>query len=163
MKTKEIKISISEFEKLDELPSADQALTLQARASALLAYAPYSNYLVGTALRLEDGTIVTGNNQENASSPLGTCAERTAIFWANANYPEVAIKTIVVTAIDQNGNPAANVSPCGACRQVMLESQHRFKKPIRIILDSSNKIEVLENINGLLPLSFNGNSLKSIV
>ncbi|MGQ7870523.1 cytidine deaminase [Sunxiuqinia sp. sy24] len=163
MKTKEIRISISEFEKLEELSTPDQELIRRARASALQAYAPYSNYLVGSALRLENGTIVTGNNQENASSPLGTCAERAVIFWANGNYPDLAIETLVVTAVDQNGQPAANVSPCGACRQVMLEAQHRFKKPIRVILDSSNKIEVLDNINDLLPLSFNGNSLKSIV
>ena len=163
MKTKEIKISISEFEKLEELSASDQELVLKARACAPLAYAPYSNYLVGSALRLADGTIVTGNNQENASSPLGTCAERTAIFWANSNFPDLAVETIVVTAIDQNGNMAANVSPCGACRQVMLETQHRYKKPIRIILDSSNKIEILDSVTNLLPLSFNGDSLKSIV
>ena len=160
MKTKEIKISISEFDNLSELAAADQELIMKARAAAPKAYAPYSNYLVGAALRLEDGSIVTGNNQENASSPLGTCAERSAIFWANANYPDLAIEHIVITAIDQHGNIAQNISPCGACRQVMLETQHRFKKPMRVILDSRNKIEVLENAESLLPLSFNGNSLK---
>ena len=163
MKTKEIKISISEFENLEELSTSDQELILNARKAAPKAYAPYSNYQVGAALRLEDGSIVTGNNQENASSPLGTCAERSAIFWANANFPELGIETIVVTAIDQNGEAAKNVSPCGACRQVMLEAQHRFKKPIRVILDSQNKIEILSNAESLLPLSFNGDSLKSIV
>jgi cytidine deaminase len=162
MKTKEIKISISQFENLGELSPEDQELILKARASASLAYAPYSNYLVGAALRLEDETIVTGNNQENASSPLGTCAERSAIFWANANYPDLAIETIVVTAIDQNGSAAKNVSPCGACRQVMVECEHRYSKSMRVILDSSNGIEILENAKSLLPLSFNGDSLKSI-
>jgi cytidine deaminase len=163
MKTKEIKISISEFEKLDELPSQDQDLILKARSAATNAYAPYSHYMVGSAIRLKDGTIVTGNNQENASSPLGTCAERSAMFWANANYPELSVESIVVTAIDQHGEPARNVSPCGACRQVMLETQHRFKTPMRVILDSRDKIEILNNVESLLPLSFNGNSLKSIV
>lgn len=163
MKTKEIKISISQFENLEELSSEDQELILKARTSASSAYAPYSNYMVGSALRLQDGTIVTGNNQENASSPLGTCAERSAIFWANANYPNLAIDTIVVTAIDQTGKAAKNVSPCGACRQVMLESEHRYKKHMRVILDSSNGIEILKSAQSLLPMSFNGDSLKSIV
>lgn len=163
MKTKEIKISISEFEKLDELSASDQELILKARAAAKKAYAPYSHYLVGSAIRLDDDSIVTGNNQENASSPVGTCAERSALFWANANFPDLAVNTIVITAVDQNGDSAKNVSPCGACRQVMLETQHRFNKPMRVILDSRDKIEVLNNVESLLPLSFNGNSLKSIV
>lgn len=163
MKTKEIRISISEFEKLEELPTSDQELILKARASTLNAYAPYSHYLVGSAIRLDDGAIITGNNQENASSPLGICAERAALFWANANFPDLAVNTIVITAIDQHGEAAKNVSPCGACRQVMLETQHRFKKPMKVILDSRDKIEVLNNVESLLPLSFNGNSLKSEV
>ena len=162
MKTKEIQISISEFENLHELPAPDQELILKARVAAPNAYAPYSKYLVGAALRLADGTIVTGNNQENASSPLGTCAERSALFWANANYPHLSVDSIAITAIDQYGNAAKNVSPCGACRQVMLETQYRFKVPMRIILDSGDKIEVLNNVENLLPLSFNGNSLKAV-
>ncbi|TDO03188.1 cytidine deaminase [Sunxiuqinia elliptica] len=162
MKTKEIKISISEFDKLDELSAADQELIQVARKIAQQAYAPYSNYQVGSALRLEDGTIISGNNQENASSPLGNCAERTAIFWANANHPNLAIETIVVTAIDQSKKAALKVSPCGACRQVMLEAEHRYKKPIRVILDSANKIEILQSASHLLPMSFNGDSLKSM-
>ncbi|HKJ42165.1 MAG TPA: hypothetical protein VKA27_08720, partial [Sunxiuqinia sp.] len=89
--------------------------------------------------------------------------ERTALFWANANFPQLAVNTIVVTAIDQNGDAAKNVSPCGACRQVMLETQHRFNKPMRVILDSRSKIEILDRVESLLPLNFNGNSLKSIV
>jgi cytidine deaminase len=163
MKTKEIRISISEFENLHELPVPDQELVMKARAAAPDAYAPYSNYLVGAAMRLSNGTVITGNNQENASSPLGICAERTALFWANANYPGQAVESIAVSAIDQQGNAAKDVSPCGACRQVMLETQHRFKKPIRVILDSGNKIEILDNVESLLPLSFNGNSLNPLV
>jgi cytidine deaminase len=163
MKTKEIRISISEFENLHELPVSDQELVLKARAAAPNAYAPYSKYLVGTALRLSNGTIVAGNNQENASSPLGICAERTALFWANANYPGQAVESIAVSAINQHGKAARNVSPCGACRQVMLETQHRFKHPMRVILDSGDKIEILNNVEGLLPLSFNGDSLNPVV
>lgn len=161
MKTKEIKISISEFENLNELPVADQQLVLKARAVAMNAYAPYSNFLVGAALKLADGTVVTGNNQENASSPMGICAEQVALSWANANYPDVAVETLVVTARNQSGKMADRVSPCGACRQVMLETQSRFKRPMRIILDSLYKIEIINNAESLLPLSFNGNSLRS--
>lgn len=163
MKTKEIKISISVFENLHELAPADRELILKARAAAPDAYAPYSKYFVGAALRLSNGTIISGNNQENASSPVGTCAERSAMFWANANFPGQAVEAIAVTAIDQLGNPARNVSPCGACRQVMLETQYRFKKPMRVILDSGDKIEILDNAESLLPLSFNGDSLKPLI
>lgn len=161
MKTKEIVIRISEYENLSELSPADQELILKARSAATEAYAPYSNYHVGASLRLDDGRIVSGNNQENASFPLGSCAERTVLFWANANYPKQAVESIAISAIDQNGNASLHLSPCGACRQVMLETQCRFKKPIRVILDNRNRIEIINNVESLLPLSFNGNSLKS--
>ncbi|PTN08481.1 cytidine deaminase [Mangrovibacterium marinum] len=159
MQTKEIKILVTEYKNADELITNDRELVLAARESAATAYAPYSHYRVGAALRLADGTIVRGSNQENAATPVGICAERSALFWANANYPEQAVVCMAISAIDQNGEHAANLSPCGICRQAMLESQHRYGQPIRIILDSRNKIDVLNNVECLLPLSFNGNSL----
>lgn len=161
MQAKEIKILVSEYESLEELITTDRELVVAAREIAQKAYAPYSGFKVGAALLMEDGSIVCGNNQENASSPVGICAERTALFWANANFPEKSVLAIAVTAIDQSGSRAINLSPCGACRQVLLETQHRFSQPIRILLDSREKIEVLQDADSLLPLSFNGNSLKA--
>lgn len=160
MQTKEIRIFVSEYENFYELGEQEQNLVERARQAALMAYAPYSGFKVGSALLMVDGSIITGSNQENASSPEGLCAERTAIFWANANFPEKAIVAIAISAIDKSGKHAANLSPCGSCRQVMLETEHRFRKPIRVILDSSDKIRVLNNVEGLLPLNFNGDSLR---
>lgn len=159
MRTKEIKILVTEYKNVEELITNDRELVLAARESAATAYAPYSRFKVGAALRLSNGSVVRGSNQENAATPVGTCAERSALFWANANHPELPVEAIAVSAIDQNGKHASNLSPCGICRQALLESQHRYKQPIRIILDSRDKIEVLNNVESLLPLSFNGNSL----
>lgn len=160
MQTKEIKILVTEYESIEELITIDRELVLAARAIAEKAYAPYSKFRVGAAVLMDDGSIICGNNQENASSPVGICAERTALFWANANYPDKAVKAIAVTAIDSNGERAINLSPCGLCRQAMLETQHRYASPIRVILDSRKRIEIIQDTESLLPLSFNGNALK---
>ncbi|WP_163717122.1 cytidine deaminase [Mangrovibacterium lignilyticum] len=162
MRTKEIKILVTECKNLEELITTDRELVLAARRIAETAYAPYSMFKVGAALLLEDGKVVTGSNQENAATPVGVCAERSALFWANSNYPESAVTAIAVSAIDQSGQQALRLSPCGICRQALLESQHRFKKSIRVILDSRNKIEILNSIESLLPLSFNGDALNSV-
>lgn len=161
MRTKEIKISVSEYKNDEELITTDRELVLAARKIAESAYAPYSRFQVGAALRLANGTVVCGSNQENAATPVGTCAERSALFWANANYPQQAVECIAVTALDQSGNRAVNLSPCGICRQALLECQHRYQQPIRVILDSRDKIEILDTVEYLLPLSFNGNSLNA--
>lgn len=161
MRTKEIKILVSEYKNHEELITTDRELVMAARKIAESAYAPYSGFKVGAALRLADGTVVCGNNQENAATPVGTCAERSALFWANANYPDVPVVCIAISALDQSGNRAVNLSPCGICRQALLESQHRYKQTIRIILDSRDKVEVLDSAECLLPLSFNGNALNS--
>lgn len=159
MRTKEIKILISEYKNSEELITNDRELVFAARETAATAYAPYSHFKVGAALRLTNGIIVRGSNQENAATPVGICAERSALFWANANYPDQAVESIAISAIDQNGEHALNLSPCGICRQALLECQHRYNQEIRVILDSRNKIEVLNSVECLLPLSFNGNSL----
>jgi len=162
MQTKEIKILVSEYKNAEELITNDRELVLAARESAATAYAPYSHFKVGAALRLNDGSIVRGSNQENAATPVGICAERSALFWANSNHPDQAVVAIAISAIDQNGEHAKNLSPCGICRQALLECQHRYKQVIRVILDSRDMIEVLNSVECLLPLSFNGNSLNGI-
>ena len=157
----EIKIVITQYNDLNELPENDRLLILAAREIVSSAYAPYSGFKVGAALRMSDGHIITGNNQENASSPVGCCAERTALYWANANFPKVPVLALAITATDRSGNLAANLSPCGACRQALLETEIRFNQPIRVLLDSRDKIEVLDNVKSLLPLCFNGSSFQS--
>ncbi|MFV0375769.1 MAG: cytidine deaminase [Mangrovibacterium sp.] len=161
MRTKEIKILVSEYKNSEELITTDRELVLAARKMAESAYAPYSRFRVGAALRLADGMVVCGSNQENAATPAGICAERSALFWANANYPEIPVICIAITALDQSGKHALNLSPCGICRQALLECQYRYAQPIRVILESRDKIEILDTVDYLLPLSFNGNSLNA--
>lgn len=160
MLTKEIKILVYEFEDLGQLSNECNILILKAREAAKNAYAPYSGFYVGAAVLLENGEIITGNNQENAAYPSGLCAERVALFYANANFPKVPVQLIAVTALDKKGKIHNSVRPCGSCRQVMLESEVKFGKPIKIILDGEKKITMLEGVESLLPLSFKPDSLK---
>jgi len=159
MQTKEIKILVFEFESIGEMDEPSRNLVLRAREAAENAYAPYSGFKVGCALLLSTGEIILGNNQENSAYPSGLCAERVALFYANANYPGSSVKTMAVTAISKRGLPEEPVRPCGACRQAILETEIRFKQPIKIILDGKNKIQVLEGVDSLLPLSFSSASL----
>jgi cytidine deaminase len=160
MQTKEIKILVYVFENLAQLTSEDRDLILKAREAAKNAYAPYSGFYVGAAVLLENGEIIVGNNQENGAYPSGLCAERVALFYANASHPKVPVKIIAVTALDKNGKVHNSVSPCGSCRQVMLESETMFGKPIKIILDGEKTISILEGVESLLPLSFKPDFLK---
>ena len=154
MRTKEIRILVYEYSNIEELPEADQELVLNARETSKDAYAPYSNFHVGAAILLEDGKIITGNNQENSAYPSGLCAERVALFHANANFPDKKVNVLAVTANNKKGLVLDPVTPCGACRQAILEAEMRFKQPIKIILDGQKKIQVLEGVESLLPLSF---------
>jgi cytidine deaminase len=159
MQTKEIKILVHEFDDLTQLPPENSDLIKKAREAAKNAYAPYSEFYVGAAVLLGNGKIIEGNNQENAAYPSGLCAERVALFYANASYPDVPVKAIAITAIDKKGKVRNSVQPCGSCRQVMLETEFKSGKPIQIILDGE-KITVLDGIESLLPLSFRPDSLK---
>lgn len=159
MNVKEIKIRVSEYDDITDLGEVFKNLLTKAREVAKKAYAPYSGFYVGAAVLLENGRVVTGNNQENAAYPSGLCAERVALFYANANYPKQKVLAIAVTATNKTGTIYETVSPCGSCRQVLLETEVRFENQITIILDG-NKIQVLEGIDNLLPLGFRPNSLK---
>lgn len=159
MKTTEIKIIVLEFANINELPSNDQHLLGEARKATSLAYAPYSGFHVGAAILLGNGKIITGNNQENSAYPSGLCAERVAMFYANANYPDSEVVTIAVSATKNGILVKEAVKPCGACRQALAETEVRFQKPIRIILDGQNSIMVLQGVESLLPLSFSKNDL----
>jgi len=159
MKTTEIKIIVCEYQTKDEMPEQDQLLLEKAREITALAYAPYSGFHVGAAILLENGMIITGNNQENSAYPSGLCAERVALFYANANYPESAVKTIAISAAKNGILVKESVKPCGSCRQALAETEVRFENSIRIILDGQDSIQVLEGIESLLPLSFSKKSL----
>ena len=151
---KEINIEIEVYQSIDELIDVEKELVLKAKAIAKQAYAPHSKFFVGAALLLDNGEIVTGNNQENAAYPSGICAERTAIFYANAQYPSQAIKTLAV-AVFTNGKYAEDpVTPCGSCRQVMLETENRFETPMRVIMTGEKQIYIVNSVKDLLPLSF---------
>lgn len=109
---------------------------------------------------LENGEIITGNNQENAAYPSGLCAERTVTFFANANYPDQKIKTIAIAAWSNGKFTKDPITPCGGCRQVLLETENRFKSPMRILMCSEDSVYVLNSVKDLLPLSFGDESLK---
>lgn len=159
MKTTEIKIVVHEFENIGELPVNDQNLLLEARRITGQAYAPYSGFHVGAAVLLENGLIVSGNNQENSAYPSGLCAERVALFYANANFPDSGVKTIAISAAKKGVLVNEPVKPCGSCRQALAETEVRFKTPIRIILDGQDSILVLNGVESLLPLSFSKKAL----
>ncbi len=154
MTSKEIKIAYLEYDSIGQLEPQDRELAEAAIEATKGAYAPYSKFNVGAALRLDNGTIVKGSNQENAAYPSGLCAERTALFYASAAYPENAVTSIAVVA-GQNGiigdYPA---TPCGACRQVMAQYQLKGGRPMSIILAGAKKVWKFEKVDDILPLIF---------
>jgi cytidine deaminase len=159
MRTNELRIINIELDDLTEMEPKDQKLVLAARQASKKAYAPYSGFHVGAALLLENGEVITGNNQENSAFTSGLCAERVALFYANARFPGGAVNTIAVTAENGMGLVAEPVKPCGTCRQAMVETEVRFRQPMRIILDGKNKIQIFEGVDNLLPFAFKPDSL----
>jgi len=154
MKSLNINVKVEAYNSVNELPEDEQILIEKAKESALKAYAKYSHFFVGAALKLENGEIVTGNNQENNAYPSGLCAERVALFYANAKYPDVPVLKMAIVAIYNDEVLDEPVAPCGACRQVMLETETRFDTPIRTILVGKHKILAINDVKSLLPLSF---------
>ena len=154
MKNLELKTTIKECQ-LEELSQQDQHLVELAIEATSRAYAPYSHFRVGAALLLNNGVEIIGCNQENAAFPATLCAERSAIFAAGAQYPDVPILTLAIAARTPNGELQEEpVSPCGTCRQVIIETETRFKQPVRLLLYGRNKIYVIDSIRQLMPLSF---------
>ena len=154
MKQYTIAITVQEATSRMDLPAEDKALLEAAEKALKNAYAPFSKFQVGAAVRLSDGSVVMGNNQENAAFPSGLCAERTALFYAHAQFPHLKVEAIAITAATEGVLVAEPVYPCGACRQVMLESEKRGGKPVRVIMGSRAKVQIVEGIAALLPLSF---------
>ncbi|WP_321330873.1 cytidine deaminase [uncultured Bacteroides sp.] len=144
----------------DELSEADRTLVSAAMDATSRSYAPYSHFRVGAAARLANGVIVTGTNQENAAYPSGLCAERTTLFYTNSQYPDQAVTTLAIAARTENGFLESPIPPCGACRQVMLETEKRYSQPMRILLYGTKHIYEVKSIKDLLPLSFDGSEME---
>ena len=158
MKSK-ITLDFEDYSSIELLPIHIQSLFSKAFEARNNAYAPYSEFKVGTAILLENDVIILGNNQENASYPVGTCAERVAINYAHANFPKQKIKTIAIVAGKDMGNNNP-IAPCGMCRQALLEYEHKQNLPITIyFMGTTGKIIKFNSIKDLLPFSFSQNSL----
>lgn len=139
----------------DELNEAQAQLVKAAREANRRAYAPYSRFSVGAAILLDNGEIITGANQENAAYPSGTCAERTACYYAHARYPNAHFKMIAIAARGTDGDEVTQpISPCGACRQALLEYETLAGEDIPVLLVGKETIYLLPSIKSLLPLAF---------
>lgn len=139
----------------DELSPSDRALVDLAREATYRSYAPYSHFKVGAAIALENGEIITGSNQENAAFPSGTCAERSACFYAHSQYPDTGFSKIAVAARAGDDQFVENpVPPCGACRQALLEYETLAKHDVEVLLVGRNSVYRLPSVKSLLPLAF---------
>lgn len=138
----------------EELSADRRELVDAAKAMIYRSYSPYSGFAVGAALRMSDGSIHGGANQENAAYPSGLCAERTALFSANAQYPDLAVRAIAIAAFTAGNYTDKPISPCGACRQVMLETENRYGGKMEVILYGQKQIYIIDSVADLLPLTF---------
>ena len=154
---KSVHIILKEEKELNEV---EQKLVEAAKDATFRSYAPYSHFYVGAAVLLDNGEIITGNNQENCAFPSGLCAERTTLFYANSRYPDVPVRILCIAARDTLGNFTKEpISPCGACRQVMLETEHRFGSPIQVMLYGTGGTYFVNSARELLPIGFDKNNL----
>ena len=145
----------------DELSAEEQQLVEAAKKATTRSYAPYSHFHVGAAALLTNGEIISGTNQENAAYPSGICAERTTLFYANSQHPQQAVKALAIAARTSEGHwTETPISPCGACRQVMTETENRYGKPMKVLLCSAQEVFVIESAKDLLPVSFGSEDLK---
>ena len=154
---KDIKIEsiLTVFDNLKELPKEIIALMQKAIEAREKAYAPYSKFHVGAAILLDNGEVITGSNQENASYPSGLCAERTAVYYAGAKYPKAKMLKMAITAASQNQKTESPIPPCGACRQALAEYEVKQKEPIEIyFMGETGKVVKSESLANLLPLVF---------
>ena len=161
MTREEYRFEYEVFDKIEDLSKDDAALLLAAKEETAFAYAPYSHFLVAAVAQLSNGQIVKGTNQENASYPVGICAERVLMSTASSLYPGVAIETMAITYNNLNGKSERPVSPCGMCRQALSEFEERTNHPIRLVFGGmEGNIIVVKKSRLLLPFSFGGGDLK---
>ena len=161
MKVKKINFEVAVYASADELNDADKALLQAARKTTEAAYAPYSNFCVGAVAQMANGETVSGTNQENASYPVGICAERVLLSCIATQYPGIPVNTIAISYNNVNGDSSHPISPCGICRQSLSEYEERVNQSIRIILSGlSGEVYVIEKASQLLPLSFSANDFE---
>lgn len=158
MKDMSIEIKFTQCQ-LEELAADEQELVELAIKATDNAFAEYSRFHVGAALRLGNGQTIIGANQENAAYPSGLCAERTAIFAAQAQQPDQPITCLAIAAKNDNGLLETPITPCGACRQVMIGIEDRYKRPFRVLLYGTKGIFCLDSASDLMPLSFIASSM----
>lgn len=154
MKQIDINVPVQVYD-LDELPSQDRQLLEQARQATYTSYSPYSKFKVGAAILLDNGETLSGSNQENAAYSAGTCAERATCFYAHARYPEAKFDKIAITARNEDGDFVTEpVSPCGVCRQALLEFETLAGHDVPVILGGRDKAYIVPSVRSLLPLAF---------
>ena len=162
MKNNQYQFTYEVYEYEAELPVADAELLQAARNATSNAYAPYSNFLVGAAAKLANNEMITGSNQENASYPAGICAERVLLSAAASLYPRIEIHAMAVSYNNLNGESGMPISPCGICRQSLIEQEDKAKQPLRLILAGlSGPIYIIPSASSLMPLAFNSKSFTS--
>jgi len=162
MREQKIELNYQIAENISELSEQERKLIILAKEAAMRAYAPYSSFRVGAALLLEDGEMLSGNNQENAAYPSGICAERVALFYSSSKHPGKAVRKIAIYSPDTPGNTLIPVTPCGSCRQVMAEYEGMQDNKIEILLASVNgEVWKFEGVETFLPFMFNSRSLRA--
>lgn len=154
MEAGKIELGFKKYSSVDELPADDQLLIQRAKDLAKSAYAPYSGFRVASVALMSNGTLVNGTNQENASYPIGLCAERVLLAAASSVAPGQSILTIAITYESDVVDTSAPVAPCGICRQSLLEFESRFDHPMRILLAGAYQVYEFESASLLLPLGF---------
>jgi cytidine deaminase len=160
LKQSSLHIPIQIFQDFTTLDPSDSILLTVAREATGHAYAPYSKFRVGAAVRLSNGQILSGSNQENASFPAGICAERVVLSAASATYPGTAVTSLALTYINESGTSNRPISPCGICRQTLAEYEQRFNHQIRLILGgNSGEIFIINRATDLLPFAFSNTGL----
>jgi cytidine deaminase len=154
-------IKVEEYYSKDELNKADKELLEEAIRASETSYSPYSSFEVGAAVRMADGKIIRGSNQENAAYPSGLCAERVALFYAQSQFPDMAIEAISIFARSRDFKLDGPVTPCGSCRQAMAEYENRHRHKMRVIMGNDHgAVQVVEGMDNLLPLMFMLEKLK---
>lgn len=162
MKHTSLHIPVQIFQDFTELDPSDALLLETAREATGHAYAPYSDFRVGASVRLIDGQILSGSNQENASFPAGICAERVVLSAASATFPGTAIVSLALTYVNKSSTSNRPISPCGICRQTLAEYEQRFYHPIRLVLGGiSGEIYIISRATDLLPFAFSNKELNT--
>jgi cytidine deaminase len=158
---KDYLFSYTSYNSSDDLSEEDRQLVKEARLAVDKSYAPYSNFKVGAAALLKSGEIVSGANQENASYPAGICAERVVLATVSSLYTNAVITKMAISFFNVNGNSNYPITPCGFCRQALLETIHHTGQSMQLILcGMEGEVWIIEDARQLLPLSFTGNDLK---